>query len=199
MPKIYSEIELDEMCRKRPPGYREDMLAVSTKRTDGGYELDPMSEAYRKMKEKYAPIKVLARLAPEQRKPLVAVNKERMRTRPSTQSMLQTVQWESLCGRADELKPVLGASSAFAFAYVNFLEQEKRGRCRGCSRNAELKKLAEAFKMSLLAASDENKLKVREMFKETVFIELVPQPLKWDDIIRPIVDNAATHAILTET
>jgi len=80
---------------------------------------------------------------------------------------------------------VFAGADDFARAYQLFKAREAAGGCRTCSRGRELRKVYMGFKTSLAASSDEVRLEVRNMFADTQYLEVMPQALKWDDIVKP--------------
>ena len=176
MLRTFSETDLDEMCRRHAPEYRRDVLAIARLKPDGNYELDTGSDAYFKLKNKYSGIRMPATFNPQVREALTAG--------PRTPTgMPSTVDPEAVYRRGMELVAVLGEASVFTKAYVAFITKERQGGCKSCQRSAELRRIVAAMKLSLLGVSVERRQQVRAMFPDTVFIEVVPSPVKWDDIM----------------
>ena len=171
------------MCKKRDPGYREDILAICTVKPDGNYELDTGSEAYYQLKNKY----VIAKLPPR----FNAETRDRAESgaiqssaRQQVKDRLKAVQYEDVYRKGRGLIDILGQASAFAFAYAEFIDLERRGYCKSCSRRGQLQKLALGLKTSILGASLERRQQVRDLFPDTVFFEVVPTPVKWEDLMK---------------
>lgn len=183
MLRTFSEAELVEMCKKRGPGYREDILALSAVRPDGKYELDTGSEAYFKLKNKYVAAKLPPMFSPEARASTEAKIKKAAALVEQKERQ-KTLQLEAIYVKGRELVTLLGEGSPFAFAFAEFLDRERRGGCRSCGRSGELRKLLAALKLSMYAAPLERRQQVPPMFPDTVFFELMPNPLKWDDFMK---------------
>lgn len=179
MLRTFSETELTEMCKKRPPDYRTAILELTTTRPDGSYELDTGSDAYFKLKNKYAGINAPQKFSQQARD---AVTGGGGGGRTPT-GMPSTVDPEAVYRQGIELMAVLGEASPFAQAYVAFITKERQGGCKSCKRSAELRKLVAALKLSLLGVSVERRQQVKAMFPGTEFIEVIPAPLKWDAIM----------------
>ena len=183
MLRTFSEVELTEMCKKRSPEYRDDILALASKKPDGNYELDTGAEAYFQMRNKYAAAKLPPEYNHEARKQAQS-GSAKVTAMAQAKDRLKAVQYEEVYQRGRELIEVLGPASAFAYAYAEFIELERRGGCKSCSRRGQLQKLMMGLKTSIYAASLEKKQQVRELFKDTVFLEIIPMPLKWDDLMK---------------
>lgn len=183
MLRTFSETELAEMCKKRPPEYKADIVALAVVRPDGLYELDTGTDAYFKLKNKYAAAPLPPRFnAPARQQAQQASLK--ITALSQAKDRLKSVNAENVYSKGVELVSILGEASAFAYAYAEFLQLEKRGGCRSCQRKGQLRKLMTGLKLAIMGAAIERKQKVREIFADTVFFEVVPAPVKWDDLMK---------------
>jgi hypothetical protein len=180
--RTFSDVALDEMCKRRPEGYKAAVLALAVKRPDGQYDLDVSTEAYFALRNKYA----AASLPPEFDPKQLSQRKHQtlmMQARQTSKEQLKALMLEDIYRKASSIIDILGAASAFAYAYAAFLELEKGGGCRSCRRKGQLMKLRDGLKISLYGATAERGQAVRALFPDSVYFEVVPAVLKWDDLV----------------
>jgi hypothetical protein len=181
MLRIFTSDDLEKMCAVRPAGYREDMLEVSNQLPDGRYELDTESAGYAKLRTKYlAPPRRIFEAEARHRAERSA---ETSKAATAALEQLKVVPLEPLYSKGTEIIKILGGGSRFATVYNEVKALEARGGCRSCSRRRHLTTVADALVSSLYIADIEVCRKVREIFPGSIYIRLVPAPLKWDDIL----------------
>jgi hypothetical protein len=188
MLRTFSEIELAEMCKTRPEGYRADVLAIAVKRSDGVYEVDTSSAAFQALRHKYVPRPPeLPRFNPADRARVEYEARVRASgTADSNQRKVMT--FEEVLASTDNLLRLFGPASVFAEAVAEYRRADKAGMCRSCGRNRQLRRLFEGFKKNLMQSDTETRKLARAMFPDALYVELLPVQIKWSDIIKEELD-----------
>lgn len=195
MMKIYTAAALDEMCKTRPAGYREDLLSVSepVPGMPGRYRFDSESKAFQDVRLKYmqtAPARPAPVFTPD---PKVRIQPPKFphqpghpgQQGPAKSAGYTCVSAEQVLAAVPSLLDILGQGSHFGAAYTVWTEKEKSGGCKSCARGRELMKLQAALKTSLIPATPEMKRQVRSVFADTECLEVQPYPVRWDSIVAP--------------
>jgi hypothetical protein len=189
MLRTFSDAELDEMCKKRPEGYRADVTGIARRRQDGMWELDTDSLTYNALRQKYLPRPPeMPRFNPDDRARVTYEARKRAAS-AELKNHTKLVDGEGILRVSEDLVKLFGPVSTFAIALGMFRQAEKNGGCRSCARRAQLNKLYGGFMESLTASSVATRKLAEAMFPDTIFVSLSPTQIKWSDITKDGLDG----------
>ena len=190
--RLFTLTQLDEMCKSRPEGYREAMLALAepVQGQPDTFQFDPESAEFASLRSKFTPgPPPPSKPVPKGDPGVYAVppakftHSQPAPVKPVRQVGMSVLTAEHVLHRGKELAVVLGEKSHFTYAYGEWTAKEKAGGCKSCSRGRELAKLVAALKTALIPATPETKQQVRRLFLDTAYFESEPYPVRWDAII----------------
>jgi len=180
MVRSFNARQLDNMCKARPESYRTEILAIATPKlgVPGSFDLDTDSEKYRALKAKYAPkpSPVIGSLRADMERKL----KERVPAR--TASRPEVMNLERLVSESVALTELLGPQSEYVTGLGVFIQADRAGACRGCSRGGHLRRLYNAFRKDLDMASKATLTKLKTILGGD-YLQIMPNLEKWDDLI----------------
>lgn len=194
MLRKFTQQHLDVVVAQRGEAYKAELLTLAVKESDGLYVIDTEKPEVRAFVAKYTsqtkqpvppPTAPAPIAAPAATLPPGAPAKA-LPPPPSPPVQATVVTGEMVLAALSELTTIAGTSCPyFDRTVAEYKKREAAGGCKGCRRGLELERLKWALRVLLMQADVPGRQAIRALFPKTEFLESMPVPVKWSDVLPP--------------